>query len=180
MEWLDVVDENGVPTGEIVERTKAHRDGILHRTSHLWLLRHGKDGAEVLLQLRSLDKDSFPGCYDISSAGHIPAGCDFVESALRELFEELGIEAVSDELLFVGTRHIVYDKMFKGVPFIERQVSNVYAVWRDVDESLFRLQESEVSEVLWMNFEDCFNGVKNSLFPNCISLEELEMLRSIL
>ncbi len=33
------------------------------------------------------EKDSFAGCYDISSAGHIPAGQDYLESALRELKE---------------------------------------------------------------------------------------------
>jgi isopentenyldiphosphate isomerase len=28
---------------------------------------------QVLLQKRSPDKDSYPGCLDISCAGHIPA-----------------------------------------------------------------------------------------------------------
>lgn len=39
MEYLDIVDEVGNPTGEIVEREYAHRHGIRHRTSHVWLLR---------------------------------------------------------------------------------------------------------------------------------------------
>ena len=45
------------------------------------------------MQKRSLRKNSFPGCYDVSSAGHIKAGDDYLESALRELSEELGIVA---------------------------------------------------------------------------------------
>lgn len=69
MEFLDVVDENGMPTGETVERSAAHANGIRHRTSHVWLLRRRSEGVEVLLQKRSDDKDSFPGCYDTSSAG---------------------------------------------------------------------------------------------------------------
>ena len=48
---------------------------------------------ELLLQKRSQQKDSYPGCYDISSAGHSPAGVDFIPSALRELKEELGLDA---------------------------------------------------------------------------------------
>lgn len=68
-EYLDVIDDNGNLTGEMVDREVAHRDGIRHRTSHLWLLRK-KDGAlQILLQKRSADKPSFPNCYDISSAG---------------------------------------------------------------------------------------------------------------
>ena len=35
MEILDVVDETGAPTGETVERTEAHREGVRHRTSHV-------------------------------------------------------------------------------------------------------------------------------------------------
>ena len=37
------------------------------------------------------------GSYDISSAGHVDAGDETLESALRELREELGIEAAKDE-----------------------------------------------------------------------------------
>ena len=71
-EYLDVVDENGKPTGETVERSVAHREGFPHRTSHLWLVRKRGGRIQVLLQKRAMTK-SFPGCYDISSAGHIPA-----------------------------------------------------------------------------------------------------------
>ena len=58
---LDVVDENGMPTGETVERSAAHANGIRHRTSHVWLLRRRSEGVEVLLQKRSDNKDSFRG-----------------------------------------------------------------------------------------------------------------------
>ena len=35
MELLDIVDENGIPTGETVERSIAHAKGIRHRTSNV-------------------------------------------------------------------------------------------------------------------------------------------------
>ena len=72
MELLDIVDENGIPTGAVIDRETAHREGIRHRTAHLWLLRRREGQVQVLLQKRSMEKDSYPGCYDISSAGHIP------------------------------------------------------------------------------------------------------------
>lgn len=40
MEILDVVDETGAPTGETVERAEAHREGVRHRTSHVWIARN--------------------------------------------------------------------------------------------------------------------------------------------
>ena len=39
MEWLDIVDDLGNPTGKIIERKEAHQKGIQHRTSHVWLIR---------------------------------------------------------------------------------------------------------------------------------------------
>ena len=89
-EMLDLVNEQGDPIGRAVPRSEAHRLGLRHRTSHVWLVRRKNGVLEVLLQKRSDEKDSFPGCYDISSAGHIPAGQGFVDSALRELKEETG------------------------------------------------------------------------------------------
>lgn len=39
MELLDIVDEKGNPTGETVPREVAHREGIRHRTAHVWIFR---------------------------------------------------------------------------------------------------------------------------------------------
>ena len=46
-ELFDVCDENGCPTGEVVERSVAHRDWIPHRTAHVWITRifNGKQQA---------------------------------------------------------------------------------------------------------------------------------------
>ena len=125
-EFLDVVDERGLPTGEVVSREEAHRCGIRHRTAHVWIVRIRDGRLQILLQKRSDEKDSYPGCYDISSAGHIPAGVDFVESALRELREELGVQASPEELELCGQRQIRFEELFHGAMFRDNQVSNIY------------------------------------------------------
>ena len=61
MEYLDVVDETGTPTGAVVSRAQAHAKGVRHRTSHVWILRKKYGVVQVLLQKRSDDKDSYPG-----------------------------------------------------------------------------------------------------------------------
>lgn len=178
-EILDIVDERGLPTGETVDRGKAHEKGIRHRTAHVWILRKTASGTEVLLQKRSKDKDSNPGCYDISSAGHIPAGQDDLTSALRELKEELGISDISrEDLHYCGQRIIKMQDVFHGKIFIDNQISNIYCLWRDVALSSLTLQESEVEAVIWMNLRRCKTLVQNQdqSFPNCIYLEELAML----
>lgn len=113
-EMLDLVNEQGDPIGRAVPRSEAHRLGLRHRTSHVWLVRRKNGVLEVLLQKRSDEKDSFPGCYDISSAGHIPAGQGFVDSALRELKEELGVTAQPQDLILCGQRSFQFSAVFHG------------------------------------------------------------------
>ena len=177
MEWFDIVDENGLPTGKTVEREEAHARGIRHRTAHVWLLRRREGRLQILLQKRSEEKDSFPGCYDISSAGHIPAGVDFIPSALRELEEELGVTAQAEDLHLCGRRTIHYEAIFHNKPFVDEQISNVYILWLDKEPEEFTLQEEEVTEVRWFDFDACRCAVAEGTMPNCIEMEELDMLQ---
>ena len=65
--------------------------------------------------MRCQAKDSFPGCYDISSAGHIPAGiADFVESALPGLScGRSGVTLPADALQECGVRHFTFEDVFR-------------------------------------------------------------------
>lgn len=178
MEIFDVVDEEGNPTGETVDRKTAHREGIRHRTSHIWILRESNGRIEILLQKRSRNKDSHPGCYDISSAGHIHAGCDFKESALRELHEELGVTAKVNDLTYVGKINTYRETMPHGIVFKDNQVSAVFVLWCNKEISEFNLQEEEVESVEWFELEDCINKVRDNLFQHCMRLYELEMVKA--
>ena len=177
-EYFDIVDEYGMPTGIVKERGQVHAQGDLHRTSHVWIVRKRNKRMQVLLQKRSENKDSHPGCYDISSAGHIPAGCNYEESAVRELYEELSIEASEKEVLYCGTRRIRWQDVFYGKPFIDNQVSRVYLLWRDVDIKTLRLQESEISAAEWFDLEEAISLVQSNAIRHCIFLEELFMVKS--
>ncbi|MCD8158828.1 MAG: NUDIX domain-containing protein [Clostridiales bacterium] len=119
MEYLDVLNPDGTPSGVIKERSAVHSDGDLHRTSHIWITRRNPETGEpqILLQKRSKNKDSYPSCLDISSAGHIEAGHDYLESALRELNEELGIKAAETDLEFVFTQRKYAETVFYGKVF---------------------------------------------------------------
>ena len=177
MEYFDIVDEFGNPTGKTIERTEAHRVGARHRTAHVWIFRKKEGNLQILLQKRCQEKDSFPGCYDISSAGHIPAGKDYVESAIRELKEELGLTVLPEELHYVGMQSFFQKGDFHGEDFLDNQVFAVYMLWKDLEENEFALQTEEIESLKWMDFEDCMDGVKNHRFPHCIFVEELELLK---
>lgn len=177
MELFDIRNTDGSITGETKERELVHRDGDLHGTSHVWIIRKTKGGTfDVLLQLRSCDKDSFPDCYDISSAGHMPAGQEYLESALRELEEELGIKAKKKDLNYIGMHdgHIATE--FYGKPFINNEISAIYVYDKFVDIKKLRLQKEEVQSVRWMDYSECCNRIKAGTLNHCIFLDEILML----
>lgn len=176
MELVDIVDENGIPTGETIDRTVAHRTGTRHRTTHIWIVRKKEGRTEILLQKRAKYKDSFPGCYDISSAGHIPAGVDFVASGLRELQEELGMVISEDELIDCGIHRIYAENEFHGLPYVDNQIAKVFLLWKDKEIEDMTLQEEEIESVIWMDFEACKEAVVNKTIPNCIDIRELMIL----
>lgn len=177
MEYLDICNEEGLPVGAVVERDAAHRDGVLHRTAHVWVIRDADGEAQVLLQKRSLSKESFPGAFDASSAGHIPAGDEPLVSALRELGEELGIRAESDELTPIGMFRCRYERVFHGSLFRDNEVRYAFVYQKPVDIGALTLQASEVDEVRWFSVEDVAAEIRVRQDRICVSEQGLNVLR---
>lgn len=185
MELFDILNPDGTKTGLIQERGVTHREGSLHGTVHMWIVRPKEHGYDVLLQKRSLQKDSFPGCYDTSSAGHISAGDEPLPSAIRELQEELGIHADPKGLTLIGTHCCKTHANFKGIPFNDHEFSHIFVYDKPVDTDALSLQPEEVDEVRWMDMEECLKmvtqseylaDITNAEFPHCIEPEEFLML----
>ncbi len=179
-EFLDVVDETGQPTGKIISRDEAHQKGTLHRTAHVWLVKKKAEGYDILLQKRSEEKDSFPGMYDTSSAGHISAGEEPLSSALRELQEELGLTALPDDLKYAGTFRIEYEKEFHGHMFRDNEVTRVYVYDKPVKIQGLTLQESEVSEVRWFDLDEVWDEIHRSRERFCVPTAGLNVLMEYL
>lgn len=180
MEYFDVVDEHGQPTGEVAEREYAHAHDILHRTVHMWIVRKKEGRTQVLLQKRSRNKDSYPGCYDTSSAGHIQAGDDPAESACREIGEELGISAAPEDFLFIGNFRIHFAEEFHGQMFRDNEVVFVYIYRKPVEIRDLHFQADEVEGVKWFNLDDLirWTAEKNPQF--CVTADGLRVLAGAL
>ncbi len=177
MEIFDIVDENGIPTGETIQRTVAHDKGIRHRTAHIWIVRNTDNVCEVLLQQRSYNKDSFPGRYDTSSAGHIRAGDEPLDSALRELGEELGIKAEPAALTYIGKFPIQYEREFFGKPFRDCEVAFVYLYTEPVDINALTLQADEVESVKWFAIDEVYKACVNHSTEFCVPVDGLNLVR---
>ena len=79
-ELIDILDENGVKTGEVLERGEIHKSGLWHRAIAVAIINKKQ---EILLQQRSKSKEKNAGMWDISVAGHISAGQSSSDAALR-------------------------------------------------------------------------------------------------
>ncbi len=89
-EFLDIVDENDIPTGEIKSREEVHRDQKdWHRTVSIWIV---NSQGQFLCQQRSWKKDGDPGMWQSFFGGHVKAGQTNMEAVQDELFEEIGID----------------------------------------------------------------------------------------
>lgn len=180
MEIFDVVDEYGNPIGETVERGIAHANGVRHRTAHIWIAREIMGKWQVLLQKRAMTKDSFPGRYDTSSAGHIQAGDEPLESAIRELCEELGIIASPEQLEFAGTFRIQYEKEFHNKLFKDNEIAFVYVYLSEVDIDKVSVQEEELECVEWFDLDDTYNECLAHNQKFCVPVKGLETAREYL
>ena len=180
MEYFDICDENGLPTGGVVSRQEAHEKGIRHRTAHVWVIREIDGRTQVLLQKRSMNKDSFPGQLDTSSAGHIQAGDEPVESAVRELYEELGIRADPSDLEYAGQFRVQYEKVFHGSLFRDNEIANVYIYRKSVDTKDITIQREELDEVGWYDLEDTYRRCAHRDPAYCIPMGGLIVLMKAL
>ena len=94
-EMFDVVDERDQVLRQ-ASRHEVHKNDWRHRAVHIFVF---NGAGELFLQKRSRWKDKHPSRWDSSAAGHLNAGDDYRETALREIREELGVEVSNVQLV---------------------------------------------------------------------------------
>ena len=85
---FDIVNDRDEVIGRGA-RSDVHRLGHKHRAVHVLVY---NSRGRIFLQKRSQQKDTFPGAWDSSAAGHLDCGEDYDQCALRELREEIGLD----------------------------------------------------------------------------------------
>lgn len=141
---FDVVDEND----QVLEqkpRSAVHAEGLIHRAAHVLVF---NDEGELFMQKRAKTKDNWPGAWDSSCSGHVDAGEDYQEAALRELQEELGWRPEND-----------LERLFKLKPSEENGFEFV-EVYRVLGMGPFRLNHDEIDIGEWMNIPNLLERVE--------------------
>lgn len=88
-EIFDVVDQDDRVLYQ-APRSVVHANHWLHRAVHIFVF---NSRGELLVHRRSATKDEAPLKCTSSASGHLSAGEDYATAAVRELDEELGLQA---------------------------------------------------------------------------------------
>lgn len=143
MELIDVVDDNGNFTGEVLDRKTIHVLKLPHWEVVVFII--NKKG-EMLLQKRSANKKFNPNKW-APLAGAVIASETIEDGALREIKEELGIE-VDRKKLKVLAENV--------------NLTRFFYIYCDMLEKDFVIQKEELSDVKWFAIDDVINMIKNS------------------
>ena len=143
-ELLDVVDEYGEPVGEPVDKKTIHQRGLRHRDVHVWVT----NGTDLLQQQRTWDKAIMPGAWDISVGGHVATGESYLDAAVRETAEELGLELPAARFVNIGK--VATQVEIPGWEQPHNIVGdNFVVVEHDLAIAALRLQDEEVLGARW-------------------------------
>lgn len=101
------------------------------------------------MQQRAKKKETNPGKWDVSVAGHVSAGQNSIEAAIREVSEEIGIHLKENELKYILT----YQKENKiHNHFYSNHIFDFYLVQANkIDLAKIKIQESEVEQIKLCN-----------------------------
>ena len=135
MELLDVCNTRHERTGRTVVRGGAVSEGERLLAVHTLVLNSRN---ELLIQKRSVRKDRYPGCWDLSAGGFVQSGEDSAAAAQRELREETGLDVPVNELRFLFTE-----------PFSYLLDDFYLLLLSDAAIESLQLQEEEVDEAKW-------------------------------
>lgn len=146
-ELFDLVDAANRPLGAAKPRHLVHRDGDWHRAIHVWVF----DAAgRLLLQRRSATKDLYPNVWAVSVGGHVDAGEDYLQTALREMWEELGWRAAAEDLTILSN----YACEERYGDLIDREHMRTYTYRLPVSLDQLRPDPEEVVELRFFTWDE--------------------------
>ena len=146
MEYLDVFTKYGEPTGESVERDIVHKEGMFHKSIHVWIL---NSKGELLVQRRDSSKKNYPNMLDTSFAGHVSSKEGLLEAIIREGKEELGLDIDIECLNYLFA--IKSEKKIRE-NYYENEINDVYLYEKDVKIDECKFTDNEVSEIKYIDF----------------------------
>lgn len=174
-ELIEVLDENGNGTGIIKHKFEIKEKGLFHRGISICILNKNN---EIVMHKRSSNKKVYPNLWSCFVRGHVKAHENSIDTCIREVNEELGINLDIHNIKFLYTSKNIEKNPNKN--YINNIFFDNYITTVDVGLSDLKLQDDEVSEaklISYSEFKNLVNNNSNILTPN---FEDYKNIISIL
>tara|TARA_R110000868_G_scaffold190862_1_gene434917 strand:- start:216272 stop:216781 length:510 start_codon:yes stop_codon:yes gene_type:complete len=159
-ELLDIVDADDNVIGQMPFK-KAHEAGALHRFTRV-LLQNSR--GDFVLQVRAA---GIPDAGKIDApGGHVQSGEDYLEGAVRELQEEMGVYVEPEAFTLLGR----IEDMSRS--HIENMIGKAYVA---VHDGPYTIEEEELTEIKLFKADEILELVQKS--PDKISPKLLQCLK---
>jgi len=147
LEFLEIYTTDGLKTGKKATKSHIHKKGLFHSTVHVWIY---SDKGNVLIQKRSKKKKLNPGIWDVSVAGHIKFDECVKDAAVRETFEETGINIVKNKLSKIG----VYKSIEKHHNILDKEFNYTFILKIDEDKINLNYKNDEVDDLKLISLKE--------------------------
>ncbi len=152
-ELIDVLNEEGIFHGVSKPRAEVHNKGLWHRTVHVYVYQGVAENIQILVHLRSANKDLYPNTWDPVLGGHVSAGRTPMQTVIDELSGEVGL-SVARNMLAVGP--II--KTDKG---LDKEFNHIFA-YLFPRSTQIRFNDNEVQMVRWMDTDEITRSIQTA------------------
>jgi 8-oxo-dGTP pyrophosphatase MutT (NUDIX family) len=149
MEIFDLYDKEFNMLDKKMERGGTNDSGEYHLVVHIWI--KNSDG-KYLIQQRNKDSDLIPNQW-ACTGGAVTTGEDSITGAMRETYEEIGIQFKKEEFVKVGR---FYSDLRSA-----NYITDLYVIKKDVLIKDCVLDINEVKQVAYYTLSEYKELVKN-------------------
>lgn len=159
MEYWDIYDKDGNFTGRKKGKYEKWDKDEYHLATEVWVINSKK---QILIQQRSEKCQLLPGIWALTT-GRVVSGETTRQGCIRELKEELGIEAKEEECNLV--KSLLKNRL--------GMIWDIYFLRKDVELEDVTLQKEEVSRVKLVNTDKFRDMLKEGIMCEYSEVYEL-------
>lgn len=151
-EILDVVDENDRFVRKAT-RKEVMEKALMHRDARVII---GNINGQLLIQKRSMDKDTYPSHWNIGIVETVKSGESYEGAAMRGLMEEVGITGISNIQL-------MHSLLFK-IKYTSPKTNEHVKVYKILYDGEIIMQKEEIEDIKFLTKEELINLIEEVPF----------------